>query len=424
MKTKAVRLYGKNDLRLEEFELPKIKDDEILAKVVCDSICMSSYKASHEADIHKRVPRDIAQNPVIIGHEFAGELVEVGSKWSGRFKAGDKFSIQPALNYEKGPVGVLSAPGYSYRFIGGDATYVVIPNEVMEQGCLLPFTGEGYYPASLSEPLSCVIGAMHANYHITPGSYKHDMEIKQGGNMASLAGVGPMGLAAINYAIHRTDRKPKLMVVTDIDQTRLDRAASLYSPEEAAKNGIELKYVNTGSMADPVEGLKALTDGKGYNDVFVFAPVAAVVEQADAILSFDGCLNFFAGPAKTDFKAPFNFYNVHYAYTHVVGTSGGNTDDMKEALAMMNEGLDPAGLVTHVGGINAVIDTTLNLPSIPGGKKLIYTHIDMPLTPIAEFEAKGKESPVYAELHKLCQQHKGLWNTEAEAYLLAHADKL
>lgn len=158
-----------------------------------------------------------------------------------------------------------------------------------------------------------------------------------------------MGLAAINYAIHRTDRKPKLMVVTDIDQTRLDRAASLYSPEEAAKNGIELKYVNTGSMADPVEGLKALTDGKGYNDVFVFAPVAAVVEQADAILSFDGCLNFFAGPAKTDFKAPFNFYNVHYAYTHVVGTSGGNTDDMKEALARMMRG-STAGHVTHVGG--------------------------------------------------------------------------
>ena len=127
MKTKAVRLYGKNDLRLEEFELPQIKEDEILAKVVCDSICMSSYKASHEADIHKRVPRDIAQNPVIIGHEFAGEIVEVGAKWKEKFTPGAKFSIQPALNYEKGPVGVLSAPGYSYRYIGGDATYVVIP---------------------------------------------------------------------------------------------------------------------------------------------------------------------------------------------------------------------------------------------------------------------------------------------------------
>ena len=344
MKTKAVRLYGKNDLRLEEFELPKIKDNEILAKVVCDSICMSSYKASHEADIHKRVPRDIAQNPVIIGHEFAGEIVEVGAKWKEKFTPGAKFSIQPALNYEKGPVGVLSAPGYSYQFIGGDATYVVIPNEVMEQGCLLNYTGKGFYPGALSEPLSCVIGAMHANYHITPGSYVHQMEIAEGGCMAILAGVGPMGLAAINYAIHRKDRKPRLIVVTDIDQSRLDRAASLYSPEEAAKNGIELKYVNTGAMADPTAELKALTGGKGYNDVFVFAPVVPVVEQADAILAFDGCLNFFAGPAKTDFKAPFNFYNVHYAYTHVVGTSGGNTADMIEALEMMSAGLDPAGL--------------------------------------------------------------------------------
>ncbi|MEI6217297.1 MAG: hypothetical protein WCP86_00195, partial [bacterium] len=62
---------------------------------------------------------------------FAGELVEIGSKWNNQFKPGDKFSIQPALNYADGPVGVLSAPGYSYHFIGGDATYVIIPNEVM-----------------------------------------------------------------------------------------------------------------------------------------------------------------------------------------------------------------------------------------------------------------------------------------------------
>ena len=421
MKTKAVRLYGKNDLRLEEFELPAIQEDEILAKVVCDSICMSSYKATHEADIHKRVPRDINENPVIIGHEFAGELIEVGNKWSSQFKAGDKFSIQPALNDPNGPVGVLSAPGYSYQYIGGDATYVIIPNEVMENGCLLPYSGNGYYPASLSEPLSCVIGAMHANYHTTPGSYQHKMEIKDGGNMAILAGVGPMGLAAINYAIHRTDRKPKLLVVTDIDQSRLDRAQQLYSPEIAAKNNIELCYINTGSMENPVEALKAITNGKGYDDVFVFAPVVPIVEQADDILAFDGCLNFFAGPAKTDFKALFNFYNVHYAYTHVVGTSGGNTDDMKEAIEMMSKGLDPAGLVTHIGGINAVIDTTINLPSIPGGKKLIYTHIDLPLTAISEFEAKANENPLFAELHKLCEAHNGLWNIEAEAFLLENA---
>lgn len=424
MKTKAVRLYGKNDLRLEEFELPAIKEDEILAKIVCDSICMSSFKATHEADTHKRVPRDVAQNPVIIGHEFAGELVEVGSKWKDRFRAGDKFSIQPALNDRNGPVGPLSAPGYSYRYIGGDATYAVIPNEVMENDCLLHYAGKGFYPASLSEPLSCVIGAMHANYHTAQGSYIHQMEIRDGGNMAVLAGVGPMGLAAVNYAIHRPDRKPKLLIVTDIDPARLDRAALLYSPEEAARNGIELKYINTGSMKDPVAELHAMTGGYGYDDVFVFAPVAPIIEQADAILAVDGCLNFFAGPAKTDFKAPFNFYNVHYARTHIAGTSGGNNDDMVEALDMMSKGLDPAGLVTHIGGINAVIDTTMNLPAIPGGKKLIYTHINMPLTPITEFEEKGQTNPLYAELHKRCAANSGLWNIEAEACLLANAKDL
>jgi L-sorbose 1-phosphate reductase len=424
MKTRAVRLYGKKDLRLEEFELPAIKDNEILAKVICDSLCMSSYKAASQGSDHKRIPDNCNVNPVIIGHEFAGTLIEVGSKWKDKFKVGDKFSIQPALNYPDSPAGVMGAPGYSYQFIGGDATYVVIPNEVMELDCLLPFTGEGFYPASLSEPLSCVIGAIHANYHTTPGSYVHKMEIVDGGKMALLAGVGPMGLAAINYVLHREDRKPSLLVITDIDQTRLDRAASLYTVEFAASRGIDLKYVNTSTFTNAVDALKEISGGEGYNDIFVFAPVAPVVEQADALLAFDGCLNFFAGPSDPNFKATLNFYNVHYEYTHIVGTSGGNTDDMKEAIKLMSAGLDPAGLVTHVGGLNSVIEATLHLPEIPGGKKLIYNHIEMPLTPIADFAVKGQSNPTYAELAQICDRHKGLWSTEAEAYLLENAESL
>jgi threonine dehydrogenase-like Zn-dependent dehydrogenase len=423
MKTRAVRLYGKKDLRLEEFELPPISENEILAKVVSDSICMSSYKASSQGTDHKRIPDDVADNPIIIGHEFAGELLEVGAKWADRFKAGDKFSIQPALYYEKGPVGILSAPGYSYRYIGGDATYVIIPNEVMEQECLLPFHGEGYYPASLAEPLSCVIGAMHANYHTTPGSYDHRMEIVDGGKMAILAGVGPMGLAAINYVLHREERKPSLVVVTDVNQSRLDRAAEIYSVDFAASRGIDLRYVNTGNMEDPVKELKGISGDTGYDDVFVFAPVKPVVEQGDAILAFDGCLNFFAGPGDPNFSAMFNFYNVHYAYTHIVGTSGGNNDDMVEALEIMSKGLDPAGLVTHIGGLDAVPDATNNLPDIPGGKKLIYTHLTMPLTPIADFGKLGETNELFKALANICSRHKGLWSVEAESYLLEHGAK-
>ena len=414
-------MYGKNDLRLESFELPVINDDEILAKVVSDSICMSSYKAAHQGSDHKRVPKDISENPVIIGHEFAGEIVEVGARWSHMFKPGQKYSIQPAIYYPEGPVGILSAPGYSYRYIGGNATYVIIPKDVLEQNCLLVYNGPGYYPASLAEPLSCVIGAMHANYHTRPGSYIHEMEIKQGGRMAILAGVGPMGLAAINYVVNRRDRKPSVLVVSDIDQARLDRATEIFPVEWAKSRGIDLVYLNTSESNDPVAQLRQQTDGEGFDDVFVFAPVPAVIEQGDAILANDGCLNFFAGPSDPAFSAKMNFYNVHYASTHIVGTSGGNNDDMVEALECMSKGLDPAGLVTHIGGLNAVIETTLKLPSIPGGKKLIYTHKDLPLTAISDFGKLGETQTFYKELASIVEKTKGLWSVESEEYLLKNA---
>ncbi|MBE6388654.1 MAG: L-sorbose 1-phosphate reductase [Lentisphaerae bacterium] len=415
MKTTAVRLYGKEDLRLETFELPEISDSEILAKITSDSICMSSFKAAEQGAAHKRVPDDVAEKPIIIGHEFCGEIVQVGAKWQDQFKAGQRFAIQPALNYK----GSLAAPGYSYQYIGGDATYIIIPEEVMLTGSLLPYNGDAFFYGSVAEPVSCVIGAFHAQYHTTNGSYEHKMGIVEGGKMAILAGVGPMGLGAVDYAIHGP-RRPKLLVVTDIDDDRLARAASLYTVEDAKANGVDLVYLNTG-CDDPVARLMEISGGTGYDDVMCFAPVRPVVEQGDKILGKDGCLNFFAGPLDPQFKAEFNFYNVHYASTHIVGTSGGNTDDMKEALSLMEQGkINPACMITHVGGMDAVIETTLNLPKIKGGKKLIYTGINMPLTAIADFAEKGKTDPFFAELAKIVEKHNMLWNAEAEKVLLAH----
>ena len=420
MKTKAVRLYGEKDLRLEEFELPAIKDTEILAKIVSDSICMSSYKAATQGVKHKRVPNDVAENPIIIGHEFCGQIVEVGAKWADQFKAGDKFSIQPALVDENGPVGVLSAPGYSYQYVGGNAQHIIIPEEVMTNNCLLPFDGAAFYLGSLAEPMSCIVGGYHANYHTTPGSYVHKMGITAGGATAILAGVGPMGLGAIDYAIH-CDRKPGLVVVTDIDTARLERAASIFTVEEAKANGVELVYVNTAEEGKGVDYLRSLTpNSEGFNDVFVYAPVKPVIEQADAILGFDGCLNFFAGPTNPEFSATMNFYNVHYGATHICGTSGGNTDDMLESLKMMEEGkLNPSVMITQVGGLDAAVETTLNLPNIPGGKKLVYTGISMPL--VALDDLSGLDCPVCKELAVIVEKHNGLWSPEAEKYLLENA---
>jgi len=164
--------------------------------------------------------------------------------------------------------------------------------------------------------------------------------------------------------------------------------------------------------------------------VFVFAPVKPVVEMGDQLLGSDGCLNFFAGPTDTSFSALVNFYNVHYDSHHLVGTSGGNADDLKESIALMSKGqFDPSALITHVGGLNAVPEATLNLDKIPGGKKLIYTHKDLPLTDIADFAQMGEKAPSDGPLNRafwkilaeITRKNKGLWCGDAEAFLLKNA---
>jgi threonine dehydrogenase-like Zn-dependent dehydrogenase len=413
MRTKAVRLYGKNDLRLDEYELQQTSDDEIIAKVVTDSVCMSTYKAAIQGTDHKRVPHDIAENPIVIGHEFAGEIVEVGAKWKRDFQAGEKFSIQPNINYlNKG-----YAPGYSFADFGGDATYIRIPSVVMEKGCLLPYAGKSFYKASLAEPMSCIIAAFKASYHTPNGTASHEMGIVDGGNLAILAGAGPMGLGAIDIALHG-ERKPAKLAVTDIDDTKLARAKSLFSVKIAAEGGVDLRFFNT-AQCDGKKELLEFSAGKGFDDVFAFAPVQAVIELADTILGKDGCLNFFAGPTDTKFSAMTNFYNVHYLGTHIVGTSGGDTKDMKDALELIGEGkVNPSVMLTHIGGLSSAAQTTLTLPFIPGGKKMIYTHIDMPLTAIADFRENGASDARFAMLSQIVEVAGGLWCDEAEEYLL------
>ena len=419
MKTTALRLYGKMDLRLETFELPEPGEDEILAEVICDSICMSSYKALQQGAEHKRVAPNISDNPTIIGHEFAGRLLKVGRNWQDKYARGDNFAVQPALNNPAS----LHRPGYSFPTLGGDSTHVLLPSAIIETGCLLRYDGEAYYMASLSEPMSCIIGACKAQYHVNMDTYEHRRGIHAGGRTALLASAGPMGLGLLDFLLHGP-RNPSFVVITDINQDRLDRARNVLRPEEARACGIELVYLNT-SKTNPVKDLMDLSDGNGYDDVFVLAAIPELLTQADAILAQDGCLNFFAGPDAPDFSARINFYNVHYAGTHLVGTSGGNIEDTRDALDLMAGGkINPSIMITHVGGITAAREATLNLPSLPGGKKLIYTHMRMPLVAIADFKDLGQESPFFAKLAGICERHRGLWNVEAEKFLLDNAPRI
>jgi threonine dehydrogenase-like Zn-dependent dehydrogenase len=419
MKTIALRLYGKMDLRLESFQLPDPRADEILAEVVCDTLCMSSYKLLQQGRDHKRVPANIAEEPVIIGHEFAGRLLKVGQRWQKHYREGETFAIQPALD----TTASLERPGFSFPTLGGDSTHVLFPPAIIETGCLLHYSDDAFFKAALSEPMSCIIGACKNQFHVNMDTYEHQMGIRSGGRTAVLAGCGPMGLGLLDYLLHGP-ANPALIAVTDIDQGRLDRAGRILKPQEAGQNKTALYYLNSREI-NPAARLLELSSGRGYDDVFVLAPVTELIELADSLLAPDGCINFFAGPTRPDLNARINFYKVHYAGTHMVGTSGGNIGDSLEALDLMAGGrINPAIMITHIGGLTAAADATLRLPQLGGGKKLIYTHLDLPLISLEDLPKLGQNCALFAELAQLCDRDNGLWNSEAEQLLLKKAPKV
>ena len=98
---------------------------------------------------------------------------------------------------------------------------------------------------------------------------------------------------------------------------------------------------------------------------------------------------------------------------------------MRIALKLMEQNvIKPAVMITHIGGLNAVADTIINLPKIPGGKKLIYTNIKLNLTAIEDFKNLQNKNLLFKELYNITEKNKGLWSLEAEEYLLANAEKI
>lgn len=417
MKTKAVRMYGAEDLRLEEFELPEIGEREVLLRVVTDSLCASTYKAVKQGTAHKRVPPDIAEKPVIIGHEMCGEIVQVGSAIADRWQAGQRIVIQPALKLESG-----YDPGYSYQYIGGAATYAVVPEIVMERGCMIPYEGDSFFKGSLVESLGCVLRGYKGFYHTDYSNYVRTDGAKKGGRLAVLGGAGPMGIGAVELAIGYAGVSQ--VVVTDLNADRLAYAEAKCSPAEAAKQGVRLTYLNTGDVADPVKTLLELSDG-GFDDVFVMVPVPALFTMAEQICREDGCVNFFAGPAVHQMPGSLNLYRVHYDGIHVVGTAGSIPEDTVDTIHLIERNaVNPGAIVSHILGLGAYADAIMDMAVPNGAKKVCYPALDLPLIAIDDLPELGKSNPLYAALAEIVARNGGLWCAEAEQYLLANAPKL
>jgi len=417
MKTKALRLHGADNIQLETIELPEITEDEVLIRVVSDSVCTSTYKAIKQGAAHKRVPENIAECPVIVGHELCGEILKIGANEEKNWTIGQKVVLQPALKLPSG-----YDPGYSYPFVGGNTQYAVVPKVVLERGCLLPYHGDSFFAGSLAEAFGCIIRGYKGLYHTDYTNYARTDGAKKGGKIAILGGAGPMGIGAVELALGYAGVSQ--VVVTDLNQERLDFAAQHCSPLRAAEKGVSLHYINTAETDDPAQTLLQLSDG-GFDDVFVMVPVAELFTMAERICKEDGCINFFAGPPIHDLQGSLNLYRVHYDGIHVVGTAGSIPEDMVDVLRLMeSKQIEPGALVSHILGLNAAADTLLAMEKPDGAKKVCYNELDLPLTAIEDFEKLGETDPMFAQLHKLTQKNGGLWCAEAEEYLLAHCPKL
>ena len=417
VKTKAVRLHGDNDIRLEEFELPAITDEELLIRVVSDSVCASTYKAVRQGTAHKRVPDDVAERPVIIGHELCGEIVEVGAAAGDRWKVGQKVVLQPALKLPSG-----YDPGYSYPCIGGNTQYAVVPKLVLERGCLLPYEGDSFFKGSLAESLACCIRGFKGFYHTDYTNYHRTDGALVGGRLAILGGAGPMGIGCVELAMGYAGVSQ--IVVTDVNAERLDYAARMCPPEKARERGIDLRFVNTSGIDNVSEYLRNISGG-GFDDVFVMVPVAALFTQAEEICREDGCVNFFAGPPVHQLPGSLNLYRVHYDGIHVVGTAGSIPEDMEDVLRLLEQDRINAGaIVSHILGLNAVCDTIFAMEHPSGAKKVCYNELDIPLIAIADLHRLGESNALYRELDRIVKKNNGLWCAEAEAYLLANAPRI
>jgi len=92
---------------------------------------------------------------------------------------------------------------------------------------------------------------------------------------------------------------------------------------------------------------------------------------------------------------------------------------------MMADGvINPVALITHIGGLDSVVETTKTLPEIPGGKKLMYTQISLPLTALDDFSEEGKNNPLFAGLADIIAKTNNLWSPEAEEFLLKYAKNM
>ncbi|RPF49126.1 L-iditol 2-dehydrogenase [Hydrogenoanaerobacterium saccharovorans] len=244
---KAAVLYGNEDIRYDEYPTPEVKPGTVKVKVRATGICGS--------DVPRVLHNGAHFYPVVLGHEFSGDVVEIGEGVTN-VKVGDTVSgapLVPCLKCSDCQNGNYSLCKH-YSFIGSReqgsfAEYVVMPAiNAVKYDASIP-----YEQAAMFEPSTVALHGVMCNDY-------------QGGEYVAVLGGGTIGIFTMQWAKIFGSKK---IVVFDIDEGRLALAKRLGA--DAVINTTKENYLH--------EAME-ITEGKGYGYVFEAAGNTATMHMA------------------------------------------------------------------------------------------------------------------------------------------------
>jgi threonine dehydrogenase-like Zn-dependent dehydrogenase len=357
----------------------------MLARVDAAGICTSLIKLIEQGNQHRLLYGwDISRWPVILGDEGSVTLVQVGEALQKNFHPGQRFVIQPAVDcrpinfpqrYTDGGRGIQKvAVGYT---LGGHlAEYLLITEEILEAGCLLPMPGNHipYSHAAMAEPISCVISAQDHHMHLVQRNGLDPRSALKGlvpGGTTVIVGAGVMGRFHLEIAL---TYHPHTVIVADFINERLELANQLFGLR-AEQAGVALHIVNS-RTTDLKMVVMEQTHYRGADDVIIAVGARQAIEEAMAYVGRGAALNMFAGFKKGDEIIGFDTGVIHYQSINITGSSGGSPWDIARTLELIaDHSICPEAHITRIGDLEhaPVFLKQINGQQIDG-KAIVYPH--------------------------------------------------
>jgi L-iditol 2-dehydrogenase len=330
---KALRFHAPGDVRLEDVPEPTCGADEVKIRVRNCSTCGTDVKIRSNG--HVNITR-----VTTMGHEIAGEVVEVGGDAVGGFEVGDRVQVIAAVpcgdchECRKGWMAVCqNQTSVGYQYDGGFAEFMIVPPEVLRVDGLnrIP-EGVGFDEASAVEPFACAINA------------QEQLGIEEG-DFTVVFGAGPIGCMHIRIA--RGVHKVGTVVLVDVNAERLAMSAEAVQPD----------VVIDASQVDVVEEVMRLTEGRGADVIITATPANVTQEQAIAMAARNGRISFFGGLPKTNPTITCDSNLVHYRQLHIHGANGSAPEHHKAALSYIASGQIPVkDLITRHVPLDRALD--------------------------------------------------------------------